>query len=190
MKWSWLAKQSNDIYNYKLSMKHVIHWNHTESNNIYQNMNFVSDPKDEAYKGSDIMYMRVANQHTLTLLKYGFLFLLTPWVWCQGRKREENVLNSKSVFKGRKISTDGSLEKMTIVQTFPRHNLAMNFFFLLLNLSPMPLFYRHTSSLFQTSFRCERGEDLINGGVSSPMDGQRSQIGEGLEVWKASLEIS
>jgi len=54
----------------------------------------------------------------------------------------------------------------------------------------MALFYKLLSSIFQTNFPCERGENFINGGVSSPMDGQTSQSGEGLEACKAGLEIS
>ena len=55
---------------------------------------------------------------------------------------------------------------------------------------PMAFFCRLLSSFFQTNFPCERGEGLINGGVSSPMDGQTSQPGEGFEACKACLEIS
>lgn len=41
-------------------------------------MNFVSDPKDETYKGITLMFMRVSNEHTITLLKDGSLLFLTP----------------------------------------------------------------------------------------------------------------
>ena len=82
-------------------------------------MNFFIDPTDEAYKGSTWMYMRVAIEHTLTLLKDGSLILFTPWMWCRGRKREEHVLDSKNVFKEGKISTNGSLVRMCSYKNFP-----------------------------------------------------------------------
>ena len=126
------------------------------------------------------MYMRAALKLTLTLLKDGSFALLIPLQSMQnGGRMEEHVLYSTSSFKRARCQPK-SLGRKRSYKHFFSITLHMSFVFLLLfELQWLP-FIGKFQVISKPGSPRERDEDLINGGVSSSIDGQRRQPGEGL----------
>ena len=80
------------------------------------------------------------------------------------------------------------LSEEVFLQAFLQHNLAMNLIILLLVCLQWPPFIGQLQAISKPGFPCEREEYLINGGVSSPMGGERRKLGEGLEALKTPLQ--
>ena len=157
---------------------------------MYQNMNSLVFPKDKSYK-EELLIAYECSSWAYTHSPQGWALILVYSMSFMSRKRrEEHGLDSRCASNEGKISTNGSFVRVMILQAFPQHNLALRLSSFLICLSPMASFYRLISSHFQTHLPCERERVSLNGDVSSSMDGQTSYLGEGLEVWRTSSEIS
>jgi len=103
-----------------------------------------------------------------------------------GGKVEENVLHPTNSFKRERWQLKSLVRKRSYKHFFSI-TLQMSFVFLLLfELQWLP-FIGQLQVISKPGSSCEREEDLINGGVSSCLDGQIRQPGEGLEAINAYL---
>ena len=125
---------------------------------------------------------------TPTLLKDGSLDLLIPSrLMHNGGKVEEHVLHSTNGFKRARWQLKSLVRKRSYKHFF-NITLQMSFVFLLLFELQWPPFIGQLQVISKPGSPCEREEDLINGGVSSCIYGQRRQPGEGLEAMNAYLQ--